>query len=274
MLHHHWRGTVPHADRLVWQDRRAAKHENNICAWSPLEGSAALADWVAMYGPVKTMIMFAGTTPGADLSLNRSLAEAAAEAALAIGCPRMLLASSSAVYGAGNGHPTPEDASLEPVNDYGRAKIEMEQACIPWREKGLEICCLRIGNVVGADALIRNVAAGGALKIDRFDDGTGPMRSYIGPVSLARVLATLAEHPASLPPILNLAAPRPVSMADLATAAGASFTMPPAPATALHRITLDCTALEQFVTFAPNESCVKTMISQWRELTKKDSKQA
>ncbi len=175
------------------------------------------------------MVALAGVVPGPgrDLSLNRTIAEATLDAAAQAGITRVLLASSSAVYGAGEA--MAEDAPPAPVNAYGVAKREMEAACAPWRARGMEICCLRIGNVAGADALLLNVVERrGAIVIDRIADGGGPVRSYIGPASLAAVLATLCRHAGPLPDMLNIAAPQPVAMTALAQAAGARYETRPA----------------------------------------------
>jgi nucleoside-diphosphate-sugar epimerase len=213
-------------------------------------------------------VALAGITPGPgrNLGLNRPLAEATLDAGLRAGVTRVLLASSSAVYGAG-GIPFTEDAPCAPVNAYGAAKLEMEAACAPWRARGLDICALRIGNVAGADALLLNVARtgpGGAVVIDRFADGGGPVRSYIGPATLAAVLATLCRHPGPLPEALNIAAPDPVAMTALAQAAGAHIETRPAPRGAHQRITLDCRRLAALHRFAPGDSTPAEMVRQWR----------
>lgn len=238
-------------------------------SWDPLEGPDALLAHVAEAGRPLAILALAGVTPGPgrDLTLNRTLAEETLDAALQAGVRRVLLASSSAVYGAGDGAPFAEEAARAPVNAYGAAKLEMEEACTPWRARGLDICALRIGNVAGADALLLNVAGagrGGAVVIDRFADGGGPVRSYIGPATLAAVLATLCRHPGPLPGALNIAAPEPVAMTALAQAAGARAESRPAPVDAHQRITLDCRRLGALHRFVPEDSTAAEMVRQWR----------
>ncbi len=238
-------------------------------AWDPLDGPGALITHIAETGRRPAAIVaLAGITPGPgrDLGLNRHIAEATLDAGLRAGVTRVLLASSSAVYGAG-GIPFTEDAPCAPVNAYGSAKLEMEAACAPWRARGLDICALRIGNVAGADALLLNVARtgpGDAVVIDRFADGGGPVRSYIGPATLAAVLATLCRHPGPLPEALNIAAPDPVAMTALAQAAGAHIETRPAPRGAHQRITLDCRRLAALHRFTPGDSTPAEMVRQWR----------
>lgn len=212
-------------------------------------------------GRFRAMIVLAGAVRG-DLSLNSQLAEACCAAAAQTGIGQVLLASSSAVYGVNGGLACREDTPTHPVNDYGRAKLEAEAVANGWRARGLAITALRIGNVAGADALLGGIQPGQPTKIDAFADGTGPVRSYIGPISLADVLARLLGQ--DLPPVLNIGAPHPVAMADLAQAAGAEWQYQPAPATAYQRITLDCGQLAQHYHFAENQSDAAAMVAEWQ----------
>lgn len=267
-----WRIDRGPADRIVEQSRRSeATTDAKSLRWDPMTGSGELCDWVARHGVPRAMIVLAGVTPGTgqDLSLNTDIAVACATAALDAQIPRVLVASSSAVYGSGNGTPFAETAVCQPVNAYGEAKMAMECACEALAAPGFEICCLRIGNVAGADALLLNVAGlapGAPVVIDTFADGRGPVRSYIGPRTLARVLGKLAIQDAVLPPVLNIAAPEPVSMDSLAEAAGHPWTARPANSAAQQSITLDTTLLSDVCSFKPQESYPSQMISQWKEI--------
>ncbi|MCB1397027.1 MAG: NAD-dependent epimerase/dehydratase family protein [Rhodobacteraceae bacterium] len=225
--------------------------------WSPLDDPEALPGLLGAVRPA-AMLVLAGTTPstGQDMGLNVTLGQACLHAARTAGIGRVLLASSSAVYGVGREAPWHEDDAVDPPSAYGRAKLEMERTCA-----GSDVCALRIGNVAGADALLTNPAR--PLLLDRFPDGGTPERSYIGPQSLARVLRVLARSPA-LPPVLNIGAPRPVTMGALARAADLPVTLREAPPTATARLVLDCARLETLVPFAQNESTAPEMIAQWR----------
>lgn len=225
--------------------------------WSPLEQPGALPGLLAGARPA-AMLVLAGTTPstGLDMALNVALGRACVQAARTAGIGRVLLASSSAVYGVSRAAPWHEDEPVAPPSAYGRAKLEMERACA-----GADVCALRIGNVAGADALLTNPAQ--PLLLDRFPDGGTPQRSYIGPQSLARVLLALARAPA-LPPVLNIGTPRPVTMAELARAADLPVTLREAPPTAMARLVLDCARLESLAPFTQNESTAPEMIAQWR----------
>ena len=264
MVLRHWpAAAVP----VVPQYRRTPP--TGALLWDPMEGARALVEYQARRGQkFGTLVMLAGVVPGEgrDLSQNRILAEATLAAAHLAGIPRVLLASSSAVYGPGE-HIT-EDTACAPDNAYGAAKLEMEAVGHAWRDRGLEVCALRIGNVAGADALLLNVARGaGEITLDVFADGAGPLRSYIGARTMAQVLATLCLHEGALPLALNIAAPGPVTMAALAQAARASIRPRTAPPTAHQRITLDCTRLAALHAFAPEDSTPSEMVRQWRAVT-------
>lgn len=232
--------------------------------WAPLEGPGPLCDWAAAHGKPGAMLVLAGATPGTgrDLALNRSLAEACLLAASKAGIGRVLVASSSAVYGTGRNLPWRESDPAHPTSPYGLAKLEMESACAHWRAQGLGVTCLRIGNVAGADALLMN--AGRPVRLDRFADGGGPRRSYIGPLTLARVLLDLANPSLTLPDVLNLAAPGPVSMQALAEAGGLDWAWQRAPSDAIQSFTLDCSALAAAVQFSDTESTAPIIVAQWK----------
>ncbi|WP_323037984.1 NAD(P)-dependent oxidoreductase [Pararhodobacter sp.] len=245
---------------LTQRDSRALTPDMAEVTWAPLDGPAPLAAFIAARGgPPKAMLVLAGSTPGtgADMAVNIAVAQACTAAARAVGIGRILLASSSAIYGHGRATPWRETEAVAPASAYGHAKLEMERRCA-----GPDVCALRIGNVAGADALLTNPRR--PLVLDQFPDGNGPIRSYIGPQSLARVLVTLAETPLTLPPVLNIGAPLPVDMADLARAAGIPFDWHPAPPGATARLTLDLGHLETLVTFQDRDSTAAAMIAQWR----------
>lgn len=252
----------------LYQTRRAQdRAESDLVVWDILD---PLPDTITGQAPFDCMIVLAGIVPQAEanLALNISLGLASLEAAARLGSARVLLASSSAVYGASSNAPLSEEGPLAPANPYGRAKQAMEEACkVQARKLGLELCCLRIGNVAGADALLLNGAAlrqGETLQLDMFADGGTPMRSYIGPDSLGRVLMSLVRSPAPLPDALNIAAPRPVSMGALAQTAHLPVTLRPVKDSAHQYITLDCTRLTAIHRFDPAEADPGEMVRQWR----------
>jgi len=238
--------------------------------WDILAGPGPLLRLADRIGPPQALVMLAGNTPatGSDMTLNVALARAAMQAARAAGVGRVLLASSSAVYAGHRDRPWHEGDVPAPTGAYGAAKLAMEEAAAPFRDAGLSVCALRIGNVAGADALLLN--APGPIRLDRFapgdatGTGNGPVRSYIGPATLARVLLALCDDGGDLPPVLNLAAPRPVTMQALTEAAGMDWTWVPAGPNAAQRVVLDCAALAARVQFYDTDSDPAAMVAQWR----------
>ncbi|MEK0165822.1 NAD-dependent epimerase/dehydratase family protein [Phaeobacter sp. A36a-5a] len=219
-----------------------------------LQAAVGCAAILCLAGPVP------GGTAGGDLRAgqlvqHRDLALAALEASArardagaGAGAPRVLLASSAAVYGATPG-PLREDTPLAPLAPYGVAKAEMEQAaCARATELGLDVTLLRIGNIAGFDAILGGWRAG--FRLDQFADGQTPRRSYIGPRTLAEVLAALIASPA-LPQVLNIAQPGLVAMGDLLQAAGLEFARRPAPGDAIAEVQLDVSRLIGLLTPEP-----------------------
>jgi nucleoside-diphosphate-sugar epimerase len=221
--------------RPVWHARRG-----------PAELTFDLLGDIPPLPPAQGVVVFAGVTSGTpeELALNTTLARAGIALARDRGLGRVLVISSAGVYGPAPGirH---EDDPLRPGTPYGAAKRDMEAAVAD-----MGVTCLRVANVAGSDALFGS-AARGAVRLDRFADGTGPSRSYIGPVTLARALTALLAHDGPLPPVLNLASPNPLDMADVLNAMGLPFDWQPAPPTALHRLALDTTALSRIVALPP-----------------------
>ena len=234
--------------------------------WDVAQGPGALQDWMDVFGPLSCLIVLAGTTPatGTDMNDNVALAQRYVQAAHDLGIPRVLIASSSAVYGSGSGSPLAETDPCAPLNAYGASKQMMEQALQAYPMADGNLCCLRIGNVLGADALLLNAAKGGPVVLDIFANGHGPLRSYIGPGDLAHVLGHLATMPHPLPFTLNIAAPTPGYMDALANAADLHWTARPAPETAVQNLTLDCHRLTQYVALSDTASDPTFLIEDWK----------
>jgi UDP-glucose 4-epimerase len=251
----------------IWQAHRRAPVSPGEVNWDLLAGPRPLLALADKVGPPSALVMLAGATPatGTDMALNVALAQAALQAAQAAGVGRVLLASSSAVYAGHRDAAWLETDPPAPNNPYGAAKLAMEAAAKPFRDAGLSVCALRIGNVAGADALLLN--APGPVRLDRFMDGGGPVRSYIGPATLARVLLDLCSDRHALPPVLNLAAPCPVGMHALTKAAGMDWSWVPAGPRAAQRVVLDCSTLAALTPFSDTDSNPAAMVAQWREAT-------
>lgn len=235
ILRRHW----PEAELIV-QSRRGAD-----LTFDAMDAQAVAAAAEGM----RAVICMAGVVPGkGDLLDNVALGVAACAAQT-----RVFLASSAAVYG-GAGGICHED-KVAPVSDYGRAKLEMEQACA-----APHVTALRIGNVAGADAIL-----GGwhpAMAIDQLKNGQTPQRSYIGPVTFTRVLhaLTLADD---IPAVLNLASPGVVAMGDLLDEAGLAWQARPAPDAVIPRVELDTSRLQSIVGVKP--ATAQNLVTEWRK---------
>lgn len=234
--------------------------------WDPLQAADPFLKWHAKKPELGSILVLAGATPGpnVDMDLNTRIAIAVLSAGITAGVRRVFLASSSAVYGPGS--QLTEDAPLAPVNPYGQSKCQMERDALLVAKDQIDVTCLRIGNVAGADALLLNAAKAttdAPLQVDQFDNGGGPVRSYIGAQSLADAILTLAAHDAQLPTFLNVGTAPPVDMIDLAQAGGTPLALRPAPDNALQDVTLDCTQFEKLTRLPQHAGTPKELVRQW-----------
>lgn len=75
------------------------------------------------------------------------------EAALENGIKRAIQISSTAVYGIPDHHPLMEDDKLIGVGPYGEAKIDAEEICKEFREKGMTVPIIRPKSFIGPERL-------------------------------------------------------------------------------------------------------------------------
>ena len=230
------------------------------------DGLAELKDRI---GHIDVLLNFAGSArPDTDMTDHAEIAQACLHEAARLDIPVVLMASSAAIYGAPrHGRALTESDPPRPASDYARAKLEMERTVRNWRAgSGMRTraCCLRIGNVAGADQLLRNAASGQELRLDLFGTGGPARRSYIGVETLASVLNTLWQAD-DLPDVLNVAAPGCVGMDELLAALDHhAWLGVPAPADAIARVCLDVRALARLHSFAEKDSTPEEMIRQWQ----------
>lgn len=238
------------AGAVRWQARPGAATEVDWVQWDMLA-----EPWPAdLRLPGGVILNLAGVTGGeaSALEANVDLGLAGCEAAQRSGAAHVFLCSSSAVYGRGGAtiKAFSEDDPAHPASAYGAAKLRLEAAALDWASHPDRpgITLLRIGNVLGADALIGGARSGRMISLDPVPgQPEGPMRSYIGPRGLARVLwrlAELAEAGTGLPQVLNIAAPAAVGMAELLEAGRIPWQWGPANPAVLARLVLDTARLE------------------------------
>lgn len=254
--------------RAAWQE---APPEGLRPVWTGRGQGFDLA-WDLLAGPVPDLprggvvLHLAGVLSGPEDALRRNAAMVAplVAACRASGARRLLAVSSAAVYGAGLPGADEDDAPA-PVSAYGRAKAEMESLALaaPGLAPNLAATVLRIGNVAGADALLGPRPAGQEIVLDAVqgrDDG--PLRSWIGPRSLARVLAALCRLPA-LPPVLNIACDPPLAMADLLGASGLPWRQGPLNPATIPVATLSTRRLAALVDLPPADATTLAAEAAW-----------
>lgn len=139
---------------------------------------------------------------------------------------RVVIASSSAVYGAPERQPIDEDAPLKPTTDYGASKLGVETKAALFRSAhGMNIVVTRTFNALGpgmprrlfAGSLAAQVVAaerGGsrAIKVGRLDSS----RDYIDVRDAARAYLALASQPAQDPWVFNVCSGVSHSCSELA----------------------------------------------------------
>ena len=257
LLQHQWRPTAL-GSHVLWQGRSTAglgPAARRVIV-QPLTQPGRLAQ----VATDRQILCLAGGVPRrGTLADNGSLAQAALRAATP--GQRVILCSSAAVYGAQTGV-LKEGTALRPGTDYGLAKLEMEQRSTALAaDLGVSLCLLRIGNIAGVDACLGGWEPG--FQLDQFGDGSTPVRSYIGVATLARVLADLLALP-HLPPVLNIAQPGQIAMDALLAAAGLDWRPRPAPDSAIAKVRLDTTLLQNMVRVLGVDAV--QMVQEWRWL--------
>lgn len=258
-------GRLGQVIRAFWSDgdlvpvaRTAAPGARPVEILADADG---LRDVLAQSGAVICMagVTDAAVRVGAAMSDNVDLALATIEAAHAAGAGRVFVASSAAVYGRQSGA-LAEDAALDPLTDYGRAKRDMEQASLALGETlGQPVTALRIGNVAGVDAILGGWQTG--MRIDQLPGGRTPARSYIGVRGLVQVLQNLTQLP-DVPPVLNIAQPGVIEMGALLDAANLPWTPRPAPEGVIPEVSLSTQLLSRYVDL--QKATPADLVAEWR----------
>lgn len=169
--------------------------------------------------------------PGVRPSWGEQFAEYAAcnivatqrvmEAAVRLRVPRVVVASSSSVYGRTDGRPTPETAPTAPMSPYGVSKLAAETLCLAHAQRAdsqTTVAALRYFTVYGprqrADMLIGRAldAALGGQPLRLY--GTGDQRRDFTFVSDA-VDATVAAATATATGVFNVGAGHATSVTEV-----------------------------------------------------------
>lgn len=268
-------GNIGRMLRVIWADGTQPKFQpfwTSRCAKHPADAFWDIERGVApAVARGATFLHLAGAVRGdaAALCSNRSMALKVCAAALDAGAAHVFLASSAAVYGAGPGD-LAEIHAPAPRSDYGRAKLDMERDALSWAHEigptAPGVTCLRIGNVLGADALLGQAKEGREIVLDPAPGSlAGPQRSYVGPQVFAQILAGLLERvalAAYLPPILNIATPDNLFMADLLNAARVPYRFGPTRQDVIPKVCLSTKRLATLV-HLPTVGA-QAMVDDWR----------
>lgn len=256
--------------RAVWAEQRSPLVDLVYCArqspkragdvqWSPGDRTDHLPC-------VDAIVALWGAVPGSGHSLdsNSTLARSAIELASSLGATRVLHCSSAAVYHP-NGAPLREEDDVEPPTDYGKSKRSMERLIEQLsQEPGApSMVSMRIANVAGADSLFANMKPGGSLRLDRFADGQGPLRSYVAPDDLARAIVALVLAKDIAGPV-NIAAPAVTAMHDLALAVGCRVAWQDAPPQAIASVSLNTSKLARILPLSDRSSDASYLVNSAR----------
>lgn len=155
--------------------------------------------------------------------------------------PWVIFASSREVYGQASTLPVDEDAPLEPVNVYGRSKLEGERLMQAARRGGLRAAVIRLSNVYGSvadhkdrvvPAFARAAALGRPLRVD----GAGHTFDFTHLADVTRGIVALVAHlqaGGGAPDPIHFLTGQPTTLGQLAelaiAAAGGGSTLVHAP---------------------------------------------
>ncbi|GGK06753.1 putative UDP-glucose epimerase YtcB [Pilimelia anulata] len=182
-----------------------------------LAGADAVLHLAALPGVYPSWRRFEAYVADNVLATGRLL-----DAAVAAGVPRLVLASSSSVYGAAPAGPVAEEAELRPLSPYGVTKLAAERLALAHAARldaALTVVALRYFTVYGPgqrpDMLIRRAIdaalTGGTLEV--YGDG-GHRRDfvYVGDVVGATLRAAAAPLPSQA---INVGTGGHVSVAEV-----------------------------------------------------------
>lgn len=126
------------------------KTKNNICDTKKLEPLIKQCDGVIHLAAV-SRVVWGENDPDLCWRTNALASRDLIELALKQSPkPWVLLASSREVYGEQPSLPVFDSTPVNPVNIYGRSKVEMEKAGLSARKLGLTVAIIRLANVYGS----------------------------------------------------------------------------------------------------------------------------
>jgi UDP-glucuronate 4-epimerase len=155
------------------------------------------------------------------VELNIRVTKWLLDAALRQGSPRLVVASSSSVYGEAPVYPTSENAQTQPRSPYGITKLAAERLCVAYGlEHGLPTVGLRFFTVFGPaqrpDMAIQRLiaAAHEGIPFELFGDGRQVRDfTFVGDVARANALAAVTDLPAGS--VFNVCSERPATLSQV-----------------------------------------------------------
>jgi UDP-glucose 4-epimerase len=164
--------------------------------------------------------------PRLNFSLNLELTHLVAEAAREQAVPRVVFASSAAVYGDFPHLPLREDIAPQPLTPYGAAKAASEQLLLGHaRTYGFTVRCQRYFNVFGPRQDPASPYSGViAIFLDRMQAGRSPViygdggqtRDFVAVQDVARANVLAATRPGLASGVVNICSGRSTRLNDLA----------------------------------------------------------
>ncbi|WP_395107569.1 NAD-dependent epimerase/dehydratase family protein [Actinomadura sp. SCN-SB] len=198
------------------------------------------------------------------------------------GVPRVLVASSSHVYGPGGGGLAREDASVEPTSPYGVAKLAVERLALAYARRpgsSMSAVALRLFTAFGPGCKPEMVvprmfdAAQAGRPMPLFGDGTAPHSwTYVTDLVDATIRAIRIPLEAGHAQVVNAAGPDTASLRQVADVVGELVGRPvrlePAgerPGDAIGTCA-DLTWARQLLGFTPRIGLREGLLRQWEHL--------
>ena len=187
--------------------------------------------------------------PAFDAGVNVAGTAAVLDAARRSGAPRLVLASTAAVYGLPCQIPTPEDSPVAPISPYGASKAAAEAYLgVYGRLHGMCTLALRMANVYGPRqdphsesgvVAIFSAAAAAGYPAIVFGDGS-QSRDYVHVSDV--VAAFLAAGESQATGVLNVSTGRETSVLEVAEGLGLAIQYAPRRTGEIERSCLDPSA--------------------------------
>lgn len=150
------------------------------------------------------------------------------EAAVQARVPRVVIVSSSAVYGSVKSEKLYETMPVMPVSVYGITKLAAERISAAYSaSEAIEIVCLRVFNTYGPNQwipsqqkflipqLIRSMLQGRPIQIRGDGNQT---RDYVHVDDVVRTIVTAGLQPSAPQPVINVGTGRPISVNQIVEA--------------------------------------------------------